>query len=223
MPIPKIIHQIWLGGEPPDWIARCMDSWVTHHPRWRFRLWTEQDCVGLQNQSLYDLAPQMFPDHYHQFRSDLLRYEILAAEGGVYVDSDMECLRPIDALVGKHIGHFACWEIEFKWINQAIIGTTKDRLLFNMLVQDLDHRVSLLSGLKPNVVSGPQYFTLYARHSSITVYPKVFFYPYLWSELHRDNESFPDSYAVHHWNNKRRERATPISAERSRSVAPHRR
>ena len=32
-------------------------------------------------------------------RADVLRYEILRRHGGVYVDVDVECLRPLDDLL----------------------------------------------------------------------------------------------------------------------------
>jgi hypothetical protein len=90
--IPHTIHHIWIGPDPlPDdhrpWIA----SWKRHHPTWEFRLWTEENLP----------ADPVRPEILERLRApveraDILRLEVLYRYGGVYVDGDLECLRPID-------------------------------------------------------------------------------------------------------------------------------
>lgn len=64
---------------------------------WTHRLWTDADVdsICLRNQHAYSAAP-----NYGQ-KSDILRYELLERHGGVYVDVDMECVRPLDDLHGQ--------------------------------------------------------------------------------------------------------------------------
>lgn len=86
-PIPKIIHQIWLGGPMPKAYKQWMETWQ-HIPGWEYRLWTDAEAnqFGLANQQLYDNAK-----NYGE-RANILRYEILHKFGGLYVDVDMECI-----------------------------------------------------------------------------------------------------------------------------------
>jgi hypothetical protein len=97
--IPKIIHQIWLGPKrPPRFFLKFRETWERHHPDWEYRLWTDED-VEKFDFSLKDL--------YHKSlnwgeKADILRCEVLLAFGGVYADIDFECLKPLDALVGRY-------------------------------------------------------------------------------------------------------------------------
>src|SRR5581483_2776119 len=77
MRIPRLFHQIWLGPSPlPDEYRRYQQTWLDHHQGWELRLWTEE---GLP--------------------AGLRRPELLWREGGVYVDTDFECLRSIEPLI----------------------------------------------------------------------------------------------------------------------------
>lgn len=88
--IPKIIHQIWLGPlEPPQ---AAMDSWKKKHPEWAYKLWTDENLPDLQNYEAFKAS-----DNYPQ-KSDILRYELLYRFGGIFVDADEYCLKPIDPL-----------------------------------------------------------------------------------------------------------------------------
>jgi mannosyltransferase OCH1-like enzyme len=173
-------------------------------PEWAHLLWTEQNLPSLRNQDLFDRAAEIAPRNVGQLRADIVRYEVLALHGGVYMDCDFEVQKPLDALLDK--GAFAAWEAEGVWINNAVLGGPKGGTFFHALIEGLERNVRRHAGRKPNVLSGPQYLTPIARAHAITVYPKAWFYPYLWNELHRRNEHFPNAYAVHHWNNRRSRR-----------------
>jgi mannosyltransferase OCH1-like enzyme len=93
--IPRTIHQIWIGPDPlPDDQGPWIESWKRHHPGWEHRFWTEE--------TLPDdpIRPEVLDRLRHPVeRADILRLEILYRHGGVYVDTDLECLRPIDDLI----------------------------------------------------------------------------------------------------------------------------
>lgn len=97
--IPKIIHQIWLGPKrPPPFFLKFRESWQANHPDWEYRLWTDQD-LATYDFELRDLYDQS--DNYGE-KSDILRCEILLKYGGVYVDADFECLKPLDEIMAKY-------------------------------------------------------------------------------------------------------------------------
>ena len=90
--IPRILHHIWIGPDPlPDDQRPWIESWKRHHPDWEHRLWTEENLPEdpVRPEILERLRAPVE-------RADILRLEILYRHGGVYLDGDLECLRPID-------------------------------------------------------------------------------------------------------------------------------
>jgi len=114
--IPKIIHQVWLGQRPlPDEFVRYRETWTEHHPDWEFRLWTEENLPAtLIRPEIRDRLRNPVE------RSDMLRLEVVHASGGVYVDTDIECLRPIDKLINGL--DFFVADTKLGSANNAVIG-----------------------------------------------------------------------------------------------------
>lgn len=95
--IPRIIHQIWLGSPTPRKLRGYSKTWRKYHPEWEIRVWTDRDVDN------FDFACR---DVYESAtcwgqKSDLLRMEILNRFGGVYVDFDYVCYKPLDLLVDR--------------------------------------------------------------------------------------------------------------------------
>jgi mannosyltransferase OCH1-like enzyme len=94
MLIPRVFHRIWVGPDPlPAEYAAYGETWTAHHPGWELRLWTESN-----------LPEGLRPEVYERLRApaeraNLLRLELLSRQGGVYVDTDFECLRSIEPLI----------------------------------------------------------------------------------------------------------------------------
>lgn len=218
--IPKVIHRIWVGSQIPDEFVYYGQTWQKHHPDWQMYLWTDklQPPVHgvtvnsipspLHNEALYQEASKLVPaQNIGQFRADILRYEILLHYGGVYVDTDFECIKPLDPLLAQVCPlAFGAWEKEPTWINNAILGCEPGDLFFDALVGRLGHSVRDYAGQRPNVMSGPQYLTrmFHELQPDFVVFPQAMFYPYLWNQLDHRGREFPEAYAVHHWANRRR-------------------
>ncbi|MDZ4124183.1 MAG: glycosyltransferase, partial [Hydrogenophaga sp.] len=90
--IPKKIHQIWLGSPLPERYKQWQKTWTDLHPDWEYTLWTDADIPSLtmQNKKLF-LASKNLAE-----RSEIVRCEILYQYGGVYIDTNIECLKPFD-------------------------------------------------------------------------------------------------------------------------------
>lgn len=120
--IPKIIHQIWLGNAVPECFKAFMQSWIDRHLKgWTYMLWTEKEIATLQmhNKYFYDIT-----DNYG-IKSDIARLEILYQMGGVYIDSDFECLRPLDILHYTYDFYVGIQPLDSKFlqIGTGIIGS----------------------------------------------------------------------------------------------------
>lgn len=190
-------------------------GWQRLHPDWEYRLWSDRDVeeLSLHNQDLYDRAEELCPNFSGQLKSDILRYELLNQFGGVWVDTDFECLRSIDDLLDG-VACFAAWEIQNRIVNNAIIGCEAGNGFMDFLVTGLIASVVPSRGRRPSKISGPRYITTCyenrAHRGELTVFPQAWFYPYACNELDRSHEAFTDAYAVHHWHNQRRLRRKPL-------------
>ena len=151
--IPRVIHQIWLGGEPPEEVSGWLQTWRAHHPGWEHRVWNDGDLPILQNQSLFDAAPS------YAMKADILRLELLLRWGGVYVDADYECHRPIDDLVD---GVPLVLLSEGPILTNSFIAATSGHPLIQTLVEGLAkvEPLDVAAGC-PSVLStsGPKFLT----------------------------------------------------------------
>jgi hypothetical protein len=106
--IPKTLHFIWIGPRPfPRESVENIRTWMAKNPNWTFCFWTDRQrpvpVPGMEIRMVQDLHFLKLRDCYGKSgnygeKSDLLRYEILYSEGGVYADHDVKCFKPFDVL-----------------------------------------------------------------------------------------------------------------------------
>jgi hypothetical protein len=106
--IPKIVHFIWIGPRAfPRESVENVRTWMAKNPDWTFYFWTDRKrpvpVPGMQTRMIQNLnflkLKECFAksDNFGE-KSDVLRYEILFQEGGVYVDHDVKCFKAFDEL-----------------------------------------------------------------------------------------------------------------------------
>lgn len=110
--IPKLLHFIWVGPRnfPPKSIP-YLRSWIEKHPDWTVYFWTDRDRPlphpAMKRRDLLELKDSKLfcyvdkTDNYAE-KADLMRYEILFQEGGIYVDHDMKCFKSFIPLAASY-------------------------------------------------------------------------------------------------------------------------
>ena len=94
--IPKKIHYCWFGGNPkPKLAEKCIASWKKYCPGWEIIEWNESNFDVDQN----GYTRMCIAGKKYAFLSDYVRLKVVAEHGGVYFDTDVELLRPIDELL----------------------------------------------------------------------------------------------------------------------------
>lgn len=112
--IPKIIHYCWFGGNPlPKSAIKCINSWKKFFPDYEIKEWNESNFDV--NCTRY--TAEAYEAKKYAFVSDYARFYILYHEGGLYFDTDVEIIRPMDDIVEK--GAFMSVEIPFRKLTQA--------------------------------------------------------------------------------------------------------
>lgn len=95
--IPKVIHYCWFGGNPlPPLAIKCIKSWKKYLPDYEIKEWNE-DNFPLED---YIFAKEALENRKFAFVSDVARLHALKYEGGIYMDTDVEVLKPLDDLLG---------------------------------------------------------------------------------------------------------------------------
>jgi mannosyltransferase OCH1-like enzyme len=209
MAIPKILHRIRIGADTlPAEAEEYGRRWRELHPGWEHRLWTARDLPKMRNRALYDVSENT------GHRSDLLRYEILHRFGGVYVDLDMEPLRPLDPVLAEAgpADAFAgrvyatMRELGPQWMETAILGAAPGLPFFDHLLDRITPWAVHFSQAHTIVRTGPQFFQWHMTKweaerggEPVRLMPTNWFYPYRWDERYRRGGPFPGAYAAHHW------------------------
>ena len=94
--IPKIIHYCWFSGEPmPPEVLDCIASWRRFCPDWELRLWDMDAIRDIDNRFMREaLSVKKWA-----FAADYVRVYAVERYGGVYLDTDVKIIAPIDHLL----------------------------------------------------------------------------------------------------------------------------
>lgn len=94
--IPKVIHYCWFGGGPlPELAQKCIASWKKYCPDYEIQEWNESN-FDLDN---CDYFREAYQAKKWAFVSDIARLDIIYKYGGIYLDTDVELIRPLDELL----------------------------------------------------------------------------------------------------------------------------
>ena len=95
MSIPKVIHYCWFGkGEMPKLAKKCIRSWKKYCPDYEIICWNEDNFDLSQNRYMREA----YEAGKWAFVSDFARLKIIYENGGIYLDTDVEIIKPIDDL-----------------------------------------------------------------------------------------------------------------------------
>ena len=96
--IPKKIHYCWFGrGKKTKLMERCIRSWRKYCPDYEIIEWNEDNF----DLDMNGYTRWCYDNKKYAFLSDYARLVIVAEQGGIYFDTDVEVVRPIDPLLGN--------------------------------------------------------------------------------------------------------------------------
>jgi len=96
--IPKTIHYCWFGRNPlPDDAVRCIESWKKFLPDYEIKEWNEDNF----DVSICPYVKEAYNAKKYAFVSDYARFWVLYNYGGLYFDTDVEVIRPMEHIIAK--------------------------------------------------------------------------------------------------------------------------
>jgi len=204
--IPKIIHYCWLSDDPyPEKVQHCIDSWKKVLPDYEIRLW-DRKRFDLQSSPW---VREAFEHKKYAFAADYIRCYALYTEGGIYLDSDVEVLKPFDDLLD--MPYFMGLERASDGIEAATMGAEKGMDLFKYMLDYYDGRHYWSNGICDNTVMPIVMHDVINRHymfktiaspkefdnnpGTLCVLPMDYFSP------KKDEQLFltKNTYSIHHY------------------------
>lgn len=201
--IPKIIHQIWIGGPLPEAFVQLCESWKYYHINrgWLYKLWTDEDVsqLKLYNQRFFNenATPGV--------RSDLMKWEIVYNFGGFYLDVDYECLQQLDSLLCyDFVTAVQPLDSFFVQLGAAFFGAHPKHPILKHCIETVKDDWHHKGAPKK---TGPVHFTksfykVAGRNGKVDIaLPPTHFYPLGCQEKKMQYEKWvaEGAYAVHHW------------------------
>ena len=96
--IPKKIHYCWFGRNPlPKSALKCIASWKKFFPDYEIIEWNEDNF----DVNCIPYTAQAYEAKKYAFVSDYARFKILYEHGGLYFDTDVEVIRPMDNIIER--------------------------------------------------------------------------------------------------------------------------
>ena len=200
--IPKIIHYIWFGDKGFEEVEKkCLASWKKYCPDYEIKLWNE-DNFDLKGAGIY--AQQAYDEKQWAFVSDVARLYVLKEYGGIYMDTDMEVVRPLDDFL--ELPAFMGFEIESE-ISTGIIGSEPHNPLIEEWYQDYANRTFIKEDgthdRKTNVIrvteildeKGFKMDNTKQVHEDVTLFPRDYFSPK--DYYTREVDDTKNTYAIH--------------------------
>jgi mannosyltransferase OCH1-like enzyme len=202
--IPKIIHHVWPGNDPfKEKFHQWRVSWMKHHPDWTFYFWRLDNLPTSIRPEVMQILQN--PNYAITPKSDVLRFEVVRIFGGIYVDTDFECLKPFDDFL--HHKFFTGWEDDNRRICPSLFGAEPENPILTEIATT-SSRNALLAGAdasnaRPNVVTSVKPFTVILQKNldnpDVQIYSRDYFYPIFYKDRGRLNEECPNAYAKHYW------------------------
>lgn len=232
--IPKIVHIMWLGGKLPEEYHRYVESWKQHHPNWTILFWTDNSLnydQGTKTLYTFDELEQklktiregerlvvdtahlsfdnrIFYDEAINYgeKSDILKWEIVYRFGGMYVDTDFECLQPFDKYVHTYDFYTGIQPLDTNMVQlgAALYAGIPHHPIMKACVETIKYNQHIKQII---VKTGPLHFTkVFAHLAGKTglrdiAFPASYFYPCGYEQRGTNKKLWckSESYAVHHW------------------------
>ncbi len=179
----KILHYCWFGGNPlPEATLKFMETWKKFCPDFEIKRWDESNFPVDD----HPFTKEAYRLKRWAFVSDYVRTYALFTEGGLYVDTDVEFIKPIDDVLKTSFAGFE----EKNLINPGLIlyARENNEEFYGKVLEKYDS-LTYKDEIKSDIASPKIYsktaeecgFTLdntLQTKNGLTLYPMEYFQPY---------------------------------------------
>ena len=199
--IPKKIHYCWFGGNKiPEDYKKNIETWKKYMPTYEIIEWNENN----YNYNKNEYTKAMFKEKKWAFLTDYARLDIIYNQGGIYLDTDVEVIKPFDELLENE----AFMGIEYgNYINTGIgLGAIKGHEAIKKNMEKYES-LEIYNNGSLNLINCPIITTELLKEdgaklegkiekvNNVTIYPIEYFCPmnYYTGEI----KITPNTYSIH--------------------------
>lgn len=96
--IPPIIHYCWFGNKPiPKELKKNIQTWHKYMPDFQIKQWDESN----YDVNCIPFSEEAYSQGKYAYVSDYARLKILYENGGIYLDTDVEMIKPFYKIIEK--------------------------------------------------------------------------------------------------------------------------
>ncbi len=192
--IPKIIHYCWLSNDPiPEAFQKHIESWKKYLVGYEFKLWNF-DIFDKQS-SLW--VSQAFDAKKYAFATDFIRLYAVYHYGGIYMDMDVEVLKPFDDLLDRDL-FFGYEHPKQPYLEAGCFGATKGNIFIGECLKYYDNRPFIQDDGSYDILPLPKIITpIYKK----LVQTEPFSVDYFTAKSLETGEiiTTKNTYAIHHF------------------------
>lgn len=189
----------------PELALKCIESWKKYCPEYEIIEWNESNF----DVNCCDYVREAYAAKKWAFVSDYARFKILYEHGGLYFDTDVEVIKPLDEIVNR--GNFMGRESEIKLsVNTGLgLGVSPNCPLYRELRDSYQARHFLNADGTLNEKTVVDHTTeILVEHglenkneiqlvAGVYIYPKEYFCP---MDYHTNELTITDNtYSIHHY------------------------
>ena len=206
-PIPRKVHLIWIGGEPPDYFKLFLGTFQEHFSEFEIKVWGNKELTRKNFPKTIDFirkakklqGKQMIDDYGEQmydFRldpltyskwaqiTDLMRLEIVYNHGGYYFDTTFEILKPMYHLLNRKEPFVGCNEYpRFKnadILSNSFFGAIKHSPILHKLLSLKNLNKINFHTMAVDFETGPGYLRDgITTKDNVHIFPAKYFYPFV--------------------------------------------
>jgi len=180
--IPRILHHAWVGSAPPP--LRLINQCKSLHPTWQHFFWTDANATELFDPvslKIFNEEPSL------NGKGDIVRWFALARYGGVWLDADSRCQKPLDPIIQTGSNFFIGHHSLFNRLGEGgldyllacgVVGCTPKHPIIELVTQKIiaNPRGAAWQMLGPCVISSAFYESTYGALLPGAVACPVFYF-----------------------------------------------
>lgn len=207
--VPRVIHYVWVGGaKKPDSVEKYIKTWKKYCPDYEIIEWNEKNYNINENR----YAREAYDAKKWAFVTDYIRLDVLDRFGGIYMDSDVEVVKNLDAFLSqKAFSSFEAGdpsqvylptgmmasERNGKWVKYLKSYYSSDRSFFLEDGRvDTTTNTSIITRMTIERY-GVKLNNRLQKFDDFTIYPSEYFCPKSWST--RKIDLTDNTHTIHHF------------------------